>query len=274
MSVELPPISKETSMPSFETLDFSVRDGVACIILNRAESANVLSATMTRELREVALFCDTEPDVRALLLTATGRFFCSGGDIRSMAGQTSNLTPYVREAANEFHVAVSTFVRMTKPLVVAVNGIAAGAGFSLALLGDIVIGGASCSFKAAYSAAGLSPDGGMTHFLPRLVGLRRAQELILMNRTIGAEQALHYGILTEIVPDDRLSEFAKDCARKLAAGPARAQGAIRSLLMASSDSPLERQLDLESQYISECAGSADGREGLAAFLERRLPIYL
>lgn len=273
MSGKQSDMPSDLSLPSFETLDVSVRDGIATVTMSRSEDANVLNGIMTRELRTISLFCDTEPSIRVMVLTATGKFFCSGGDIRAMSKLTGNPTRYVREAANEFHVAVATMTRMTKPLVIAVNGIAAGAGFSLALLGDIVIGSASCAFKAAYSAAGLCPDGGMTYFLPRLVGLRRAQELILMNRTIKAQEALDYGILTEVVPDEQLYEIAHERAKKLAAGPARAQAAIRSLLQVSFDNALERQLDLESRGISDCAGSPDGREGLAAFLEKRAPVY-
>lgn len=169
-------------MGAYGTLIVDRRDKIVTIALNRPEDAHCLNGQMATELASVAAQCDTDSSVRAVVLTSSGRFFCAGGDVKAMAGLGKDTANAMKRMADELHRAISAFSRMRAPLIVAVNGVAAGAGFSLAVTGDIVIASESASFIMAYTAVGLSPDGSSSYFLPRLIGLRRTQELMLTNR--------------------------------------------------------------------------------------------
>jgi 2-(1,2-epoxy-1,2-dihydrophenyl)acetyl-CoA isomerase len=162
---------------------------------------------------------------------------------------------------------------MNKPLIVAVNGMAAGAGFSMAVCGDLVLAAESAKFTMAYTAAGLSPDGSASYFLPRLIGMRKTQELMLTNRRLKAEEALEWGLVTQVVADEELAETAMKLAQQLAEGPTLAYGQVKQLLNSSFNNSLETQMELEGRGISAMAASTDGREGIQAFLEKRAPIY-
>ncbi|PIK71576.1 hypothetical protein CS379_18575 [Methylobacterium frigidaeris] len=170
-------------------------------------------------------------------------------------------------------MAVSRLMRMEKPLLVLVNGPAAGAGLSLAIAGDVVLAAGSAHFTAAYGGVGLSPDGGMSWLLPRLVGLRRAQEIILTNRRIGAEEAERIGLVTRTVEDAALASEGAEVAAGLATSATRALGLARGLLADSLSSGLETQLEREARAIAEAGRTPDGREGIAAFLARRKPDF-
>ena len=256
-----------------ETIVVEQQDRVRIIRLNRAAEANCVNGQMAAELADAARDCDLDPSVRAVLLTGTGRFFCAGGDVKAMASFGDRAPAGIKRIADDFHRAVSTFARMQAPLVVAVNGVAAGAGFSLALIGDIVFASRTATFTMAYSRIGLSPDGSSTWYLPRLAGMRRAQELAFTNRTVTAEEAVALGIATSQVDPDELTATALATARQCAAGSPESHAAIKALLLASSANSLETQMEVEGRYISACAGTANGREGIRAFVERRSPRY-
>jgi len=162
---------------------------------------------------------------------------------------------------------------MDAPLVVAVNGMAAGAGMSLAVSGDMVLAGESAKFTMAYTAAGLSPDGSSSYFLPRLIGLRRTQELMLTNRRLSAAEALEWGMVNRVVPDGELLDQAMELAKGFAQGPTLAYGTVKKLLISSFDESLETQLELESRGIAASGRTEDGREGMAAFMEKRAPKF-
>ena len=181
-------------------LRFDLSDHVARITLDRPD-ANALDLDLARHLMRAAMRCDQDRDVRCVLLTGTGRFFCAGGDLRAMSAFGDELPAGLKEMTVYLHAAVSHFVRMRAPLVVAVNGAAAGAGMSLAAVGDLVLAAESATFTMAYTAAGLVPDGGSTWSLPRLIGLRRTQELMLTNRRLTAQEALEWGLVTRVVAD-------------------------------------------------------------------------
>lgn len=258
---------------TFETLLFEVDNRVATITLNRPKSANGLNAALASELKYAAKLCDTNPDVRAVLLTASGRFFCVGGDIKEMASHGDEVGSEIKKLADDLHMATSTFARMKKPLVVAVNGMAAGAGFSLAISGDIVCASDTAAFTMAYTKAGLSPDGSSSYFLPRLVGLRRAQDLMLTNRTLTAADALEWGLVTRVVAQDALLETARSLAVELASGSQGSNTAVKKLLMTSYTNTLETQMEIEGREIAACAAALDGREGITAFVEKRAPKF-
>lgn len=206
------------------------RDGaVALLRLNRPAAGNTIDMDLAHVLeREVAAVAD-DPSVRVVLLTGEGKLFCGGGDIAAFASVGEETSAFLYDLADTLHRSVERLAAMQKPLVVAVNGPAAGAGFSLAISGDIVIAASSAHFTAAYGGVGLTPDGGMSWLLPRLVGLRRAQEIILTNRRIGADEALSIGLVSRVVDDCDLMREALAAAKQLAAGPVAAIGGARQL---------------------------------------------
>ena len=260
-------------MSQFEQITFE-RDGkIARIRLNRPDAANGLNTPMAAELKQAAKICDREAEIRVVILCADGRFFCAGGDIREMQSHGDEVGTAIKSLADDLHEAISILSRMQAALVVAVNGVAAGAGFSLALIGDIVLAAESASFTMAYTRAGLCPDGSSSYFLPRLVGLRRAQELMLTNRRLSAAEACDLGLVTRVVADDDLAAETDRLAGELADTARLSTAYVKKLLLASSGNDLETQMELEGQLVSACAESPDGREGIAAFLEKRDPRF-
>lgn len=258
---------------AYQNLEFEIRDGVAHLTLNRPKSANALDLAMTRELVDVAKVCDRDPAVRAVLLTGAGRMFCAGGDLRSFAAAEDSIPDLVREVATTLHESLSIFARMDAPIVAAVNGIAAGAGMSLVCHADMAIAAESAKFMMAYTAAGLTPDGSSTFFLPRILGRRRSIELMLTNRRLSAAEAAEWDIVNRVVPDDELMAEAGALAMRLATGPTRAFGGVKKLMVASTTNDLEAQMDLEADFISRMTGTKDGVEGMSAFLEKRSPDF-
>ncbi len=257
----------------YGTLLFEVRDGVAHLTINRPEAANSLNADAFRDFLDAVLRCDEDPAVRAVVITGAGRFFCTGGDLKSFSEQGTDLPRHLKEMTTYFHAAISRMARMDAPVIAAVNGAAAGAGMSLACACDLVIAGASAKFTMAYTRAGLTPDGSGTYFLPRLVGLKRALELTLTNRSLSAEEACDWGIVSRVVPDDDVLREAGSLAAQLAAGPTLAFGVTKRLLQSGFAESLETQMEHEAQGIAAMAKTADGREGMAAFLGKRAPSY-
>jgi 2-(1,2-epoxy-1,2-dihydrophenyl)acetyl-CoA isomerase len=258
---------------AYQALAVEVAEGVARVTLNRPESFNAMNMEMCRELAALALDCQEREDVRAVLITGAGKAFCAGGDLASFQAQGDGLTRHVTEMATVLHVAISRLARMEAPVVAAVNGVAAGAGFSLVTACDLVLAAESARFTMAYTRAGLSPDGSGTYFLPRIVGLRRAMEMALTNPVLSASEAQAWGIVNRVLPDDACLDEAGRLARSLAAGPTRAYGAVKKLLATSFDDSLEGQLERETHYIAEMTRTADAREGIAAFLEKRRPTF-
>jgi len=258
---------------SYSTIAVEVADGVARVTLNRPASFNAMNLEMCRELAALALDCQERDDIRVVLVTGAGKAFCAGGDLAAFRAQGDGLTRHVKEMATVLHVALSRFARMEAPLLAAVNGVAAGAGFSLVTASDLVVAAEGARFTMAYTRAGLSPDGSSTWYLPRIVGLRRAMEMALMNPVLSAEEAKAWGLVNKVVPDGECLAEAEKLARGLAEGPPRAYGAVKKLLALSLDSSLESQLERETHYIAEMTRTADAREGIAAFLEKRKPTF-
>jgi 2-(1,2-epoxy-1,2-dihydrophenyl)acetyl-CoA isomerase len=257
---------------------YEVRDGVACVTLNRPQAGNALDLEMARELMEVSLRCERDRSVRAVLLRGAGNNFCLGGDVKVFAAQLgaaqigaaqTGLESYLREITSYLHLAVSRFARLNAPVIAAVQGAAAGGGFSLAISCDLVLAAGSATFLMAYTKIGMAPDGGSTYFLPRLVGLKRAMELTLTNRVLSAQEACQWGLVTEVVAPENLPQRAQELALSLAQGPTRAFGSAKRLLHGGWNQPLETQMEWESHAIAEAGGTADGKEGIRAFVEKR-----
>ena len=190
-------------MPDFETLTFAQSGPITTIVLNRPEAANGINDTLLREFAAAAALCDTET-TKVVTITGAGRFFSAGGDLKAMAA-APNPGAFVKGLADDLHRALSTLARIDAVVITAVNGAAAGAGFSLAATGDLVLAAESAKFTMAYTKAGLSPDGSSSYYLPRLIGIRKTQELMLTNRTLSAADASQWGLVTEVVPDAELA---------------------------------------------------------------------
>lgn len=258
-------------MTEYQTIVFEQSGPVARITLNRPDAANGMTATMTRELADVARRCDTDA-TKVVLLTGSGRFFCAGGDLKSFA-TAPNRGLHIKGVADDLHRAISSFARMNAVVITAVNGTAAGAGFSLAVTGDLVLAAESASFTMAYTRVGLSPDGSSSYFLPRLIGITKTKELMLTNRTLTAQEASHWGLVTEVVPDGALATRADQLTAQMAATASGSNGGVKELMMATFKNGLEEQMELEGRIIAERAESADGKEGVDAFLAKRKPDF-
>ena len=250
------------------------RDGPRLTItLNRPDAANGINPTLARELAEVAFDCAADRSLRVVVLTATGRFFSAGGDVKAMAGMGDDIGKGIKALADDLHRAISHFARMRAPLICAVNGVAAGAGMSMAACGDLVIAGQSAAFTMAYTKVGLSPDGSSSWTLPRLIGMRRTQELMLTNRTLQAEEALAWGLVTQVVDDAALPDAVDALVAQVLKGSPDSNATAKRLLLGSFDHGLETQMELEGQGIAACADGPNGREGVAAFVGKRAPEF-
>lgn len=256
-----------------QAVRFEQDGAVAVVTLSRPDTGNAINREMAADLLGAAIACEQDARIRCVLLRSSGKLFCGGGDLGDFDAAGDKVAESLAEVATLLHAAVSTFVRMDKPVVTAVQGFAAGAGFSLAVLGDIVIASEAAKFLLAYSGVGLCPDGGTSWLLPRLVGLRKAQELVLLNPRINAQEALDLGLVTRMVSPEKLDDEAKKIAEALSMGPTRAFARSRALLWASSEAAIDTQLSREARAISLCVSESDGREGIAAFRAGRAPQF-
>lgn len=254
-------------------IKFSVSHNVGHIVLNRPNAANAINPDVAKALMMAAIQCDEDPDVRAILIRGEGPRFCGGGDLKLFAAQGDNLPSYLKQLTTYLHAAISRLVRQSAPTVCAIQGFAAGGGFSLAIASDLAIAAESAKLTMAYTKAGLTPDGASTYFLARLVGLRRAMDLTLTNRVLTAQEALEWGLLSRVVPDDELQESAEGLARRLASGATQSLGAAKDLLHRGLLESLESQMELETRAIADAVRSADGSEGIQAFVEKRKPDF-
>jgi len=250
-----------------------VRDGVARITLNRPERGNALNQPMADAFLDAALRCANDPEVRCVVLTGAGKMFCVGGDVGDFADSSAGIGAFLGRLAGTLHQAMTLLASMKKPMICLVNGPAAGAGLSMAISGDIVLAHPSAHFTAAYLGIGLTPDGGMTWLLPRLVGMRLAQDIILTNRRVGAVEAAAIGLLTRVVEDTALEREGAELAAQLASSAVASMGAARKLLHESFASGFASQMDRELSAIAMAGESAEGREGVSAFLQRRSPDF-
>lgn len=255
----------------YETIRWSLEDGIAEITMHRPESANALNAKMSDELFDAACRCEAE-GVRAVILTGSGHMFNAGGDLKEFAG-AGDKADHVLRMATILHAALSRFSHMDAPLICAVNGSAGGAGFSIALSGDIILASDAAKFVSAYTASGLSPDGSSTYYLAKHVGLLRAKELMLTNRVLNAEEACDWGLVTRVVPAEDLMAEARKLAADLAKGPTRAYGGTKRLLQTAYSESFETQVEKESRMIAAMMRTEDGPHGIASFLAKKKPEF-
>jgi 2-(1,2-epoxy-1,2-dihydrophenyl)acetyl-CoA isomerase len=263
--------------PTLNTLRIDLDGEIGTLTLNRPDRLNAMSPEMIGELVLAASWLADSARLRALLVTGEGRAFSAGGDVtwfkRGIDDEGHDLPADVRRGAEVLHQAIVDFRRIPYPVVAAVNGVAAGAGFSLALMCDTRIASDEATFVCAYGRIGASPDGGMTYFLPRIIGPGRAVELLLNDPMLSAQQALEAGLVAEVVPADRLAARAREKAEKLAAKAPHYVRMCKRLVAESLDHSLAEHLQLERHGIADSMATDDLREGVTAFLEQREPTF-
>ena len=257
----------------YQTLNFDVDSGVATITLNRPEALNAMSPAMAKELHEVALQIDANNSVRAVILTGTGKAFCAGGDFGAFVAAGEQARTLILQMTGDLHLALSRLSRNRAPVIAAVNGTAAGAGFSLAMAADLAIAEEQAVFTMAYTNAGLSPDGSSTYFMPRKIGDRRTRELMLTNRVLTAPEALDWGVVNQVVESGGALAAARVMVAGMAQGPTEAYAQVKRLLDSSFSQSLETQMELEARAIADQVASVDGQEGMLAFVEKRKPQF-
>ena len=261
-----------------ERVNFSRKASLGVITLNRPEARNALTADMIGDMAQALKSCQ-QPDVRAVLITGSGGAFCAGADVRDFrerleGGGPEGLSSHLQALADSLHREVIIPIRrLDKPVVAAVNGVAAGAGFSLALACDVRVAASNARFLMAYANIGCTADGGSTFMLPRLVGTGRAMEIYLANQPIGAEYARELGLVNQVFPAESFEQHALETATRLSQGPTVAYGRVKALFDRSWGSDLETQLDDETTAISEMGRTGDFQEGIRAFNQKRPPWF-
>jgi 2-(1,2-epoxy-1,2-dihydrophenyl)acetyl-CoA isomerase len=255
-----------------QSLRVEIREHVGCVTFARPESANTIDLQFGKEFLAAARRMQSTGGVRAVLMTGEGKHFCFGGDLRAMFATDADIQSYLSELTTDLHAGMDVFAQLDAPVIVAVNGTAAGAGLGLVLAADIAIAARTAKFTSAYTGVGLTPDAGCTFMLPRAIGHKRAMDMFLTNRVLKADQALAWGLISDIVEDEDLLQRARELAGRVACGPIGAFGAVKKL-MAESQPGFEAQLRRESSSIASRGATPEGCEGISAFLEKRPPRY-
>ena len=261
-----------------DTIQFKKSEGVATITLNRPEARNSLTPQMISDLGDAIQSCSAG-EVRAVLLTGAGDAFCAGADLKGLVARLENdgpqaLSEEIRQVAGTLHErVVLPLLRLKKPVVGAINGVAAGAGFSLMLACDLRIASSSARFLMAYGNIGATAAGGSTYLRPRIVGAAKAMELYLASQPLSAESALEMGLVTELSDKEPLDQHALETAMKLAQGPTVAYGRVKELFLSSWSSTVEDQLEAETQAFVDISLTRDLQEGVKAFTEKRQPWF-
>jgi 2-(1,2-epoxy-1,2-dihydrophenyl)acetyl-CoA isomerase len=253
------------------SLDYSVESGVATLRLNRPQVFNSVNRELALGLQARLRECQQDAAVRAVILTGTGRAFCAGQDLAEITGPDR---PEVADIVEELYNPIVLLLRqLEKPVLAAVNGVAAGAGANLALACDVVVASESASFIQAFSKIGLVPDTGGSYFLPRLVGLQRASALLLLGDKVTATEAERMGMIYKVIADDAFAAEVQALGFRLAALPTKALAYTKHLLNTTFNFDLEQQLRAEGTYQLRASQTADYREGVAAFIEKRQPTF-
>jgi 2-(1,2-epoxy-1,2-dihydrophenyl)acetyl-CoA isomerase len=250
-----------------------IRDGVASVTLNNPGNGNAIDVAMAAALRDALRRCEGNESVRAIVIAGAGKMFCSGGDLRSIRAADENAPAYVGDILLHLHEAIAVIARISAPVIARVHGSAAGAGLGLAIACDFVVAAKSTKFLMAYTAAGLTPDGSSSWFLPRLIGLRRALELTLRNRRLSADEAQEWGLVNEVVEDESLATHVDKLAAEISDGATAAFGDAKRLLRTSFDNCLETQMAREGETLARALTRPEAAIGLAAFAEKRTPKF-
>jgi 2-(1,2-epoxy-1,2-dihydrophenyl)acetyl-CoA isomerase len=248
---------------------------VANIRLNRPEVSNGVNLELLKALYDAVMTCHGDSRIRVVLLTGEGPNFCAGGDVREFHSKGKALPDFLRQATSYLQIAAAALMRLNAPVIAAVQGYAAGgAGLGLVCASDFVIAAQSSKFMAGATRVGMAPDAGVSVMLPRLVGFRRAADILLTNRVVDAAEALQIGLVTRLAPDEQLESASMAFGRQLAEGAPRALAATKRLLWSGIGLGVDACLPEESRTVSELSGTEDSLEGLAAVIERRAPRFV
>jgi len=253
------------------TILFDIKENIAFITLHRPDKLNSFNGEMALRLQEYLDECNSLPAVRCIYLTGAGKGFSAGQDLEEVIRPDG---PGMQKILTEFYNPIIKRIRnINKPIVAAVNGVAAGAGANIALACDIVVASENASFIQAFSKIGLIPDSGGTYFLPRLIGFQKASALMMLGDKISATEALEYGLLYKVFPGESFEEESRALAMRISQMPTKALAYIKHALNQSLSNNLEQQLSLEDTYQQKAALTRDFKEGVAAFLEKRQPVF-
>ncbi|MBI4318343.1 MAG: enoyl-CoA hydratase/isomerase family protein [Chloroflexi bacterium] len=259
----------------YETILLQQDGGIAILTLNRPTHLNAFTLQMSEEFLDAVVRCYSNQNVKALVLTGAGEAFSAGGDVKAMAELLeSDPSTFFRKLTTNLDGVVATLIRMPKPVIGAVNGVAAGAGFAMALACDLLVASAKARFKMAFTGIGLTPDCGVTYFLPRLIGVKRVVEMAWSNRELSADDALNMGIVNEVVAEADLLSRVRTVGAQLAQGPLAAIGRAKALIYEGLGDHLETQMERERNAIADSSLTADFREGILAFQARRHPKFI
>ena len=254
------------------TILFEIENGVGYVTLNRPDSYNSVNRLLAKELLEVLKSCEANTAVRCLYVTGAGKAFCSGQDLTE--AQSPSAEDFDRIISEQYNPIIKMLRYIPKPVVAAVNGVAAGAGANIALACDIIVANTSAYFIQAFSKIGLIPDSGGTYFLPRLVGLHRAAALMMTGDKLSAEEAMGIGIVYKCYSPDSFMEESRKFALQLAQMPTRGLALTKQLLNVTYQNSLVQQLEAEKQQQMEAGSTQDFKEGTTAFLEKRKPNFI
>jgi len=257
----------------FETILLKKSEGVGTIQLNRPQSLNPLNMKCFTEITRAVQDLSADPGIRSVIVAGTGKAFSAGGDIREIEKYSPQEALDFRDFMLEVKRTILSLRQLPKPVITAVNGLAYGAGFSLALAGDIILAAEDARFCQVFVRVGLVPDAGSTFFLPRLIATARTFPMIFLGEPIGAQEAESLGMVSKVVPPDKLEEEAMNLAKQLAMGPTRAMGLAKKLVYGGWEKPLAEQLDDEASIQVLCSMTQDHREGIRAFKEKRNPVF-
>lgn len=258
---------------SDRAVTLEVIGGVAQVTLTQPERGNPFDQRFCSELCEVAIECDENPAVRAILIRAQGKYFSVGADLKWLGADRDALPRRLKAATAALHMAVSRFARADAPVVIAVHALATGGSVSLTAMADFALAGRSARFYAAFNAIGFVSDSGGTYYFPRRVGSRKAADFVLLNEQWSAEQAQQYGLISRVVEDDQLDAEAQALAQQLAQGPTKTYGEMKRLFLSSGDQPLETQLEFEARAIAQCARTDDSWNAIQSVLARQAPRF-
>ncbi len=256
-----------------ELVLLSVEEGVATLSFNRPQVFNAMDADMMIQFRAAAELVQRDAAVRAVVLRGEGKAFLAGGDVALFHQRIKELPEAIVRWGREMHFAILALRRADKPVLASVHGACAGAGFSILCAADLAVAADNAYFSLAYTKIGASPDGGSTHFLPRLVGYKKAMELTLLADRFDANKARELGLVNWVVPADQLGQETQRIARELARGPTQAFGEAKRLMNQSLDRSIETQMEEELVAFARCATTHDLAEGVAAFVEKRKPVF-
>ena len=263
-----------TALPELETVDLTVRDGVGWVTLDRPDALNAWNRQLGLDLRAAIEHVKDDDEIRAVVVGGAGRAFSSGADLKDMSGREEELTasgrPDVyRTLTERYHPIITGIREMGKPVVATVRGPAVGIGLSLALSCDLIVAAESAYFLLAFVNIGFVPDGGSSLFVPNRVGMARAAEMAMLGERVPAGEALQWGLINRVVPDDELDETVSALAARLAAGPTRAYAGIKRQLNHWQFARMAEQLELEARIQQEMAETDDFIEGVMAFAQKR-----